>query len=279
MTTARYEYDVDTAVEDLGDNRFLAQLSSGYSIGPYPNGGYLLAIVVSAMGKTTSLPDPMAVSAHYVSASKHRQSAGIDVEVVRAGRSYATLAARLHQDGTERMRVLATYGDLGAGDGETVELASPPELPPPEACLGRDALLQPPNALDAEIRNRFDVRFHPDTLGWRRPGGRTGRGEVGGWVRFADGREPDAQSLVLIADSMPPAVFDLAPGGWVPTLEFTVYIRARPSPGWLRAWFRTRHLRNGLLEEDGEVWDSAGVLVAQSRQLARLNRPVSTSGG
>lgn len=278
MTTAPYEYDAATAVEDLGGNRFRAQLSSGYSIGPYPNGGYLLAVALSAMGRTTSLPDPLAVSAHYVSASEHLRPAVIDVEVVRAGRSYATLAARMHQDGTERMRVLATYGDLSAGDGETVELGSPPELPPPEACLGRDALARPPNALDAEIRNRFDVRFHPDTLGWSRPGGRTGRGEVGGWVRFADGREPDPPSLVLIADAMPPAVFELAPGGWVPTLEFTVYIRARPSPGWLRAWMRTQHLRNGLLEEDGEVWDSAGVLVAQSRQLARLNRPVSTAG-
>ena len=278
MTSARYEYDVDTAVEDLGDNRFRARLSSGYSIGAYPNGGYLLGIFVSAMGRTTSLPDPLAVSAHHVSASQHLRPADVEVDVVRAGRSYATLAARMHQDGVERVRVLATYGDLGAGDGATVELGTPPDLPPPDACLGRDALTPPPNALDAEIRNRFDVRFHPDTLGWRRPGGRTGRGEVGGWVRFADGREPDSQSLVLVADAMPPAVFDLAPGGWVPTLEFTVYIRARPRSGWLRAWFRTRHLRNGLLEEDGEVWDSGGVLVAQSRQLARLNRPAAAAG-
>jgi acyl-CoA thioesterase len=274
VTAAGYEFDVDTSVEALGDDRFRALVSSGYSIGPFPNGGYILALAVSAMGRTTALPDPLAVSAHFVSPTEHGRAAGIDVEVVRQGRSYATLAARLHQDGNERVRVIATYGDLTAVQGATAEHGSPPDLPPPDHCLRSGGLLPlPADFLDPEIRHRFDVRFHPQTVGWRRPSGRTGRGEVGGWVRFADGREPDAPSLVLIADAMPPAVFDLAAGGWVPTLEFTVYIRARPRPGWLRAWFTTRHLRDGLLEEDGEIWDSTGVLVAQSRQLARLNLP------
>ena len=57
---------------------------------------------------------------------------------------------------------------------------------------------------------------------------------------------------------------------WHPTLN---HVRERPVPGWLRARFTTRFVTGGFLEEDGELWDAADRLVAQSRQLALLPRP------
>jgi Thioesterase-like superfamily len=48
------------------------------------------------------------------------------------------------------------------------------------------------------------------------------------------------------------------------------YLRARPAPGWLACRVVTRFVGGGYHEEDFEVWDSAGVLVAQSRQLALI---------
>ncbi len=49
-----------------------------------------------------------------------------------------------------------------------------------------------------------------------------------------------------------------------------MHLRARPAPGWLacRSW--TNYVGGGYHEEDFEAWDSAGTLVAQSRQLALL---------
>ena len=38
--------------------------------------------------------------------------------------------------------------------------------------------------------------------------------------------------------------------------------------GWLKVQHHTRNLAGGMFEEDCEVWDSTGRLVAQSRQLA-----------
>jgi hypothetical protein len=44
--------------------------------------------------------------------------------------------------------------------------------------------------------------------------------------------------------------------------------RTAPVPGWLACRAQTRYLAGGYREEDFEAWDSAGALVAQSRQLA-----------
>lgn len=276
---ATYEFDRDTAVESLGNGGYRGVVSPGYSIGTYPNGGYLLSIAVRALSEEVELPDPFAVSAHYVSPSVNGEPFDVDVETIRTGRSHATLEARCTQSGVDRMRVLATFGDLTRTSGPTVELGAPPDLPPIEECLGgprRDGkrLNSPmPNGLVAAIRDRWDARIDPRTAPWLVGGEPTGRGEIAGYGRFADGREPDSRSMVLICDAFPPAVFNIARSAWVPTLEFTVLVRARPAPGWLRCRFTTQHLHGGYLEEDGEIWDSEGVLVAQSRQLARVNTP------
>ena len=212
-------------------------------------------------------PDPLTVTGHYLRPAA-AGPATVTVELIRAGQRLATAAARLEQEGRERLRVLATFGDLAAARGPDLVSAVAPDLPPPEACVplaGRrpEGMVEVPR-----IHERFDARLDP-AVGWPL-GARSGVARVAGWIRFADGRPPDVWSLVLFADAFPPAVFDAVPSGWVPTVELTVHLRGRPAPGWLRAEFRTRVLRNGMLEEDGELWDSDDQLVAMSRQLALL---------
>jgi hypothetical protein len=79
--------------------------------------------------------------------------------------------------------------------------------------------------------------------------------------------------LLLAVDAFPPTAFNARlPVAWTPTIELTAHVRARPAPGWLRCVFTTRFFTGGFLEEDGEVWDATGRLVAQSRQLALVPR-------
>ena len=99
------------------------------------------------------------------------------------------------------------------------------------------------------------------------------RGLIQGWLRLRDGREPDTTMLALALDAFPPVAFDLGLYGWTPTLEFTGHIRRRPEPGWLRVALSTGNLGGGLMEEDAQIWDSSGNLVAQSRQLCSVRGP------
>ena len=77
--------------------------------------------------------------------------------------------------------------------------------------------------------------------------------------------------MALVADALPPAVFNSGLYfGPVPTVELTVHTHARPAPGPVAVRFRTDHIGSSYLEEDGWIADSAGRLVAVSRQLAVL---------
>jgi acyl-CoA thioesterase len=139
-------------------------------------------------------------------------------------------------------------------------------LPPPAECVG-----VPVGSFGlASIAERIEFRS-AELPGWYL-GHPSGRPASEFWMRFADGREADLLSLPLLVDSTAPSVLELGAGSV--TIQLTVHLRAHPAPGWLACRATTRFVSNGYHEEDFEVWDSAGTLVAQSRQLA-LILPVS----
>ena len=256
---------------------FDGQVQPAWNIGNNPNGGYLLALAAQALRQCTpQQPDPLSITVHYLRPGLAGQASPVQTTLLRSGRSLSTLRATLVQDGSARLEVLAAMGRLGPADAAAVP-ASPllsiprPTLPPPEACLPRSA---PAQGVDLPILQRLDIRLHPDEAA---PGA-AGRARVTGWIRFSDGRAPDALACLLLADAFPPAVFGLlGMVGWVPTLELTVHLRGHPAPGWMVGQFWSDDLRDGRLVESGALWDSQGQLVAQSRQLALL--PARRPGG
>jgi hypothetical protein len=52
----------------------------------------------------------------------------------------------------------------------------------------------------------------------------------------------------------------------------SVTLRSAPAPGWLRVRAHADLVADGWFDENVEVWDSTGRLVAQARQLARVGR-------
>jgi acyl-CoA thioesterase len=188
----------------------------------------------------------------------------VHTEVIRSGRRAATGEARLLQDGRELVRLLATFGDLSQSHGRTLVLSEPPRLPPPEETpdvLGGGALP------GVSITEQLEYRA-PELPGWAK-GAPDGEPSFEFWMRFRDGRDADPLALAALVDGAAPAVLDIgAPGS--ATMELTVHVRGRPAPGWLACRTMTRHVIGGFHEEDFEIWDSAGSLVAQSRQFALL---------
>ncbi|MFD9501456.1 thioesterase family protein [Streptomyces sp. NPDC060035] len=268
------EFDRDTAVSLREEGVYDAELSAGWTIIHAVNGGYLLAMLGRALGEALPHSDPFSVSAHYLTASVPGPAV-IRTQVVRTGRTLSTGEASLFQfaeDGTEieRIRVLATYGDLDGLTDDVRTSAELPAIPPREHCLGpADGPAAIPGS--SAITERLDIKLDPATIGWA-IGAPSGKGEMRGWFGLADGRDADPLSLLLTVDAMPPTSFELGLKGWTPTIELTTHIRCRPAPGPLRVSITTRNLAGGFLEEDAEVWDSADRLVAQSRQLARAPR-------
>ncbi|MGW4229140.1 thioesterase family protein [Streptomyces sp. NPDC004980] len=268
------EFDRDTAVTLREEGVYDAELSAGWTIIHAVNGGYLLAMLGRALGEALPHSDPFSVSAHYLTASAPGPAV-IRTQVVRTGRTLSTGEASLFQfaeDGTEveRIRVLATYGDLDGLTDDVRTSAEPPAIPPWEHCLGPSDGPAPIPGSSA-ITERLDIKLDPATIGWA-VGAPSGKGEMRGWFGLADGRDADPLSLLLTVDALPPTSFELGLKGWTPTIELTTHIRCRPAPGPLRVSITTRNLAGGFLEEDADVWDSAGRLVAQSRQLARAPR-------
>jgi len=264
MTTmTEHLFDADTAVHRDGD-RYTATLTDRWTaLGGTPNGGYMLAVALRALQAEMPFPDPLVTSAHFLRPGLVGP-AEIRTEVVRAGRRVATGQAGLVQEGKEIVRLLATFGDLEQAAGRTHMLNEAPRLPQP----GETPDLLIGGALPGvSITEQIEYRA-PAPPGWAK-GAPDGEPSFEFWMRFRDGRDADPLALAALVDGAAPAVLDLGARGSA-TMELTVHVRGRPAPGWLACRTQTRHVIGGFHEEDFEIWDSAGSLVAQSRQFALL---------
>ena len=239
------------------------ELDPTWAVGDKPHGGYLLS-TIAAYGLDDAHPHPMAVSAHYVS-SPSGGRADVEVERVRTGRRVASSRLRLSQDGAPKVEVLLTSGRYDADAEPFWTSAAPPPLPPVEDCPRAPAVRS--DGVTIGFLDHVDMRPDPATVAYA-SGTPAGRGENRAWLRRDDGEPATVLDLLVFADALPPVTFDLGLMGWVPTVELTVLLRGLPAPGWIRAVQRARLLQDGWLDEECELWDSAGRLVAQARQLA-----------
>jgi hypothetical protein len=279
-------FDEATAAEPAGDGWYVVRpdqrfgmVSPDGKLAGAVNGGVLLASVLRAVLDSSPHPHPVATSAHYLRVPR-AEPARVQVTWLKQGKTAATARATLIQDDQPLLEVTVTTGALDGGSAGALSwTGEPPALPPPGECIGFGDVLEKSAGFAgfAGYAAQVDIRLDPATAGWLR-GQPAGVPEMRGYFRLRENRDPDAYLLALAVDSLPPVVFGLGAVGWSPTVELSWQMRAEPAPGLLRVATRCRHVSGGWFDEEAEVWDSAGSLVAQGRQLARVGRGRRRSG-
>ncbi len=249
-----------------GPGRWTAQLAEGWDIFGITNGGYLMSIATRAMASESGGRTLIAATGTYLNPATAGQ-VDVTVDVLKIGRTLSTLRATMSRDGTALVYVSGVFAaPVRPVSDANLVLGAPPKLPPPEDCIAvvpsDTAPLPPP------FSGKVDLRLHPDDAGMIF-GNRATHSLMRGWFRLKEDEQLDANAVVLAADAFPPAIFnsDLTLG-WTPTVELTVQIRNPAPSGWLACRYATRFVTDGMLEEDGEIWDESGNPVALSRQLA-----------
>lgn len=259
------EFSLATRVEPDGEE-FTGEIHDGWDIAGNANGGYLMSMAARAMS-AIGRPHPISLTAHFLRPGKPGP-VRIRPVLVKEGRTFSTVRASVIAQEKPVLELLGSFGDLAEVEGPVRVDAKPPTLPPPDDCVRLHSESQ---QFPTPIMSRLDLRLHPDDACFIQ-GKPSGSPQFRGWLRLHD-ESIDAFGLLMVVDAFPPSIFNAnLPVGWTPTIELTAHIRGIPEPGWLRCRFSTRFITGGVLEEDGDIWDESGRLVAQSRQLAMQPR-------
>jgi acyl-coenzyme A thioesterase PaaI-like protein len=240
-----------------------AAVRAGFDVFGIPHGGYLAALAARAVLLASGQPDVFTLTVHYL---RKAVVGPMELDVRRLGgsRRFASWQATATQDGRAVLTALASVGDRSAVDGPSWT-----DVPAWDAAGDRFS----PPAGDPDlpftaprVAERFGQRIAVSTSGFA-------VGRVGEHARMravVDTDHADQLAAIVACDVAPPAAWNaLGAQGWVPTVELTVHVRARPAPRPLSIEATTHHVHDGFLEEDALVRDAEGRLVAQSRQLAR----------
>lgn len=258
-------FQSSTKVTDLGDGRFEANLDRGWWVFRGPHGGYLSAIILRAITETVDADDRAVRSftTHFV-APPQEGPVEIVTNVERAGRSITFVSARVVQDGRTMATSQAAFSR--SWSGMEYDYAPRPDIAPPEdlAPMPSDSDLLP-----AFVRN-FDMRWGIGPFPYSGEEDTT----IGGWLRLNEPQPADAPAVACMLDAWAPAILPRAQEPVVaPTIDITMHFRS-PLPvdaadeDFFLFRMTSRVSRDGLFEEDGDLWASSGTLIAQCRQLA-----------
>lgn len=262
-----HQFDQSISLTQQTPFTFKGIVSGDWSVNGNPNGGYLAAILANSVLQHSEKKSILIFTTNFISRCVPGE-AEISVENIGFSKQFERWRARLAQNGQERVCAIGTFTNNERDQCEKVYEESEPVLLPIEECI---AIPEIPNYT---IFNQMDVRLEPNCTGWMK-GDLTDKSKVKGWTKFKSDRPLDELAILLITDSFPPAV--LASQGivaWVPSIELSVNIRNLAKTQWLKCTFRSRFINNGIVEEDGQVWDETGELIAISRQISQFRKSI-----
>src|SRR4051812_21919585 len=193
------KFERDTSVSEVEAGVFEGHVNRDWWIVFGPNGGFLAAMLVKAMGAAVDdhARTARSLTIHYTAAPAEG-AVRIHTTIERAGRSLTTVSARMEQD--ERLIALA-IGAFSSARTPAIEFsdAPPPSVPQPEELDQYEGQRDlPPFTRQWEIRPAIGIQ--PFTAS-------NGSTRTGGWIRPLDDHPIDAALVAQLTDAWFPAVF------------------------------------------------------------------------
>lgn len=271
---------LDTTVEPLGDGLFRAAIARDWqTFGP--NGGYLAALALRAVGRFTRMRRPVSVAGHFLRIGRPGP-ADITVVLLRSGRQAECLRATVSQRGAPifEATVWAVAGEL---NGPRRQWTAPPEVPGPE---GLPTVNERLAADGVPALSVADTCIDSRPAEWAAGGRGRAEGEpvLRGWIRFRDrpsfaedvwldfGRAAfvvDIEQFAAASLGLPAAEVTF----FAPTLDlYVAFHEPAPRDEWLLVEARGLAAADGLIGGTARVWTLDRRLVASgsSQMLCRL---------
>lgn len=272
----------DTAVTEVGDGRYTAEVSRDWEIWG-PMGGYVASLALRAAGAEAGGKRPTSFSCHYFAAARF-EPVDIRVEVRKPGRVAEAYRVEIEQHGRRVLdaMVWATEEVEGLEHDET----APPDVPGPEGLPSVEELAGPDSAPPFPFWENFDSRpldfispwppSEPFPAAWR------------DWLRFtptARFSDPwiDACRSVILID-LPSWPAGHRPHAWqeppyiAPTLDLNVAFHQPTSDEeWLLCDGTAPLSTGGLLPWTARVWSPSGTLHASGGGQCLYRRTTPTT--
>jgi len=258
----------DTAVTQLDEDIWEAELTDDWNIGGVANGGYSMATAARALSEYLTHKDPLSITGHYLSRVEPGK-VRLEIEELNIGRSVSTALLKFIQNGEERIRFTSCFTDFSKSKGDNLREVEAPKFAPIEDCINMPYI----EGFTPVLEKQIERKFTPNSNWWKQERPRD-RACLDAYYSWPGGEDVDLFSIIFFLDTMSPPVFNrLGSRGWVPSIELTVHLKQLPSPGPLKMRGKTDFITSGFLEEDDEIWDSEGKLIGLARQIAKLRFP------
>ena len=260
-------------LENIEDNKFLVNPNTNYFVGNTPHGGYLMAVMHKAL--TIILPHSTAISSSVQYLDRIDATPfELEVETFKISRGSSSGIVKLKQNSKTCTTFTGTCSDF-----EFMKGYDGLSKPLPEIFKDKDKKDYVKMNYD-KISKGFTPAFiqqleclvHPDHAWWNRDSynDKDNEARCSAFLEM-EGGTPDQFCLSFYSDILPPVVSNkYGPLGWIPTITLTTHIRQLPSTSVVYADFKATDINKGYFEQDCNIWDLNGNLVASSRQLTRI---------
>ena len=256
------------------ENKFTITPNVNFFVGNTPHGGYLMAIMQKAL--TNVLPHSTAISSSVQYLDRiESKPIDLEIEVFKVSRGSSSGIVKLIQNKRVCTTFTGTCSDFQFMKGYDGIKTPLPKIFHNEAIDEYEELtfdkISP--GFTPSFIKQLECRIHPDHAWWNRddnfdPDDFEAR--CSAYLKMSGGI-PDQFCLSFYSDILPPVVSNkFGPLGWIPTITLTTHIRQLPTTETLYTDFKASEINNGYFEQDCNIWDLDGNLVASSRQLTRI---------